>query len=146
MGLALTMGKVLFGVVADRIGGKRTAIAFCSILILGELLACFAGRLSMPIACASMLLMGMGLPISTVGFSSMSADLSTPAHYPATLSGFQFSYMIGSFVTGPLPGIIADKVGSYVPTYYALSLFATATLILIICAYNVGRKEEKENA
>ena len=146
VGLALTMGKVLFGEVADRIGGKRTAITFCSILIMGEILACFAGRLSIPIACASMLFMGMGLPISTVGFSSMAADLSTPGHYPSSLSNFQLSYMVGSFLTGPLPGIIADRFGSYVPAYYALSVFALATLILISCAYSVGRKEAKENA
>ncbi len=146
VGLALTMGKVLFGEIADRIGGRRTAFFFCSILILGEVLACFAPKLSMPIACASMLFMGMGLPISTVGFSSMAADLSTPGHYPSSLSNFQFSYMVGSFVTGPLPGIIADHSGSYVHTYYALSVFAALTLILIICAYNVGRKEKNKDA
>lgn len=140
VGLALTIGKILFGAAADRLGGRRAAIAFCSILIAGEVLACFAGRLSMPIAVLSMLCMGMGLPISTVGFSSMAADLSTPGHYPSSLRNFQLSYMIGSFVSGPVPGIIADHCGSYVPAYYILSAFAVITLALVYAAYNIGRR------
>lgn len=140
VGLALTAGKILFGEVTDRLGGRRSAICFCGILILGEALACFAGRLSMPIALLSMLCMGLGLPISTVGFSSMAADLSTPAHYPSTLRYFQLSYMIGSFVSGPVPGMIADHCGSYVPAYYILTVFAIITLLLVYTAYHIGKK------
>lgn len=140
VGLSLTVGKVLFGEVTDRLGGRRSAICFCSILVIGEVLACFAGLLNMPIALLSMLCMGLGLPISTVGFSSMAADLSTPGHYPSTLRYFQVSYMIGSFVTGPTPGIIADHCGSYIPAYYILSAFALINLALVTLAYHIGRK------
>lgn len=140
VGLALTAGKILFGEVTDRLGGQKAALVFCSILILGELLACFAGSLIMPVAMLSMLCMGLGLPISTVGFSSLAADLSTPGHYPSTLRAFQLSYMVGSFVTGPLPGMIADRCGSYVPSYYVLTVFAAVTLLLICTAYNIGKK------
>ena len=145
VGLALTAGKVLYGELTDRMGGRRAAICFCSILIAGEVLACFAGLLSMPIALMSMLCTGLGMPISTVGFSSMAADLSTPAHYPSSLRAFQLWYMIGTFATGPLPGIIADRCGSYVPFYYILSLCAAITLCLVIWAYKIG-KGEKDNA
>ncbi len=140
VGLALTAGKILFGEVTDRLGGRRAAITFCSILVLGEVLACFAGSLIMPIALLSMLCMGLGLPISTVGFSSMAADLSTPGHYPSTLRYFQLCYMIGSFVTGPVPGMIADSCGSYVPSYYILSAFALINLLLIWSAYRIKER------
>ena len=140
VGLALTAGKILFGEVTDRLGGRRAAITFCSILVLGEVLACFAGSLIMPIALLSMLCMGLGLPISTVGFSSMAADLSTPGHYPSTLRYFQLCYMIGSFVTGPGPGMIADSCGSYVPSYYILSAFALINLLLIWSAYRIKER------
>ncbi len=143
VGLALTAGKILFGEVADRFGGKRAAICFCSILIAGEVFACFAPKLIMPIALLSMLCMGLGLPISTVGFSSMAADLSTPGHYPSTLRNFQLCYMIGSFVTGPVPGMIADRTGSYVASYYILTLFAIINLMLICIAYKIGKKNKK---
>ncbi len=142
IGLALTAGKVLYGEFTDRMGGRKTAICFCSILIVGEVLACLAGKLIMPIALLSMLCMGLGLPISTVGFSSMASDLSTPAHYPSSLRAFQLSYMIGTFVTGPIPGIIADRWGSYVPAYYILSIFAVMTLLLVIWAYKTGKDDE----
>lgn len=140
VGLALTLGKILFGGVTDRVGGRKAAIIFCSILILGEALACLAGRLIMPIALVSMLCMGLGLPISTVGFSSMASDLSTPAHYPSTLRYFQVCYMVGSFVTGPVPGMIADRCGSYIPSYYILTAFAAINLTLIIFAYKEGKR------
>lgn len=142
VGLALTAGKILFGEAVDRLGGKRAAIYFCAILIAGEVLACFAAHLSMPIALLSMLCMGLGLPISTVGFSSMASDLSTPGHYPSTLRYFQICYMVGSFVTGPVPGIIADHCGSYVPAYYILVAFAVINLLLICTAYNIGKKNQ----
>ena len=93
----------------------------------------------------SMLCMGLGLPISTVGFSSKAADLSTPGHYPSSMRSFQLWYMIGTFVTGPIPGIIADRTGSYVPFYYILSAFAAITLALVFWAYHTYR-EEKKNA
>ncbi len=140
VGLALTTGKILFGEVTDRLGGKKAAICFCSILVAGEALACLAGHFIMPLALLSMLCMGLGLPISTVGFSSMAADLSTPAHYPSSIRNFQLCYMIGSFVTGPLPGMIADRCGSYVPTYYILTIFAIANLALVWAAYKTGRR------
>lgn len=143
VGLALTAGKILFGEVTDRLGGKRAAICFCAILIAGEALACFASHLIMPVAMLSMLCMGLGLPISTVGFSSMAADLSTPGHYPSTLRYFQLCYMIGSFVSGPVPGMIADRCGSYVPAYYILTAFAVINLLLIWAAYNIGEKGKK---
>ncbi|MBR5490965.1 MAG: MFS transporter, partial [Oscillospiraceae bacterium] len=145
IGLALTAGKILYGEFADRMGGRKTALCFCSVLIIGEICACFAGKLIMPIALLSMLCMGLGLPISTVGFSSMAADLSTPAHYPSSMRSFQLLYMVGTFVTGSIPGIIADKVGSYVPFYYVLSFFAIVTLALVFWAYRIP-KEEKDNA
>ncbi len=145
IGLALTAGKVLYGELSDRMGGRKTAICFCSVLILGEILACFAGLLAMPVALMSMLCMGIGLPISTVGFSSMASDLSTAAHYPSSLRAFQLWYMIGTFATGPIPGIIADHCGSYIPFYYILSLCAAVTLCLVIWAYKIG-KEDKRNA
>ncbi len=140
VGLALTAGKILFGEATDRFGGKRAALFFCSILVIGKALACFAGHFIMPIALLSMLCIGLGLPISTVGFSSMAADLSTPAHYPSSMRNFQLCYMIGSFITGPMPGMIADRCGSYVPTYYILTAFAIINLALVWLAYKTGRK------
>ncbi len=141
VGLALTAGKILFGQAVDRFGGKRASVGFCAILIAGEILACFAGLLSMPLALLSMLCMGLGLPISTVGFTSMANDLSTPGHFPSTLRYFQVSYMVGSFVSGPVPGMIADHCGSYVPAYYILSAFAFMNLALVWAAYKFGRKD-----
>lgn len=140
VGLALTLGKILFGQAVDRFGGKRAAVGFCSILIIGEILSCFAGLLNIPIALLSMLCMGMGLPISTVGFTSMANDLSTPGHFPATLRYFQVSYMVGSFVSGPVPGMIADYCGSYIPAYYVLSAFAFINLALVYASYKIGKR------
>lgn len=39
--------------------------------------------------------------------------------------------MLGSLVTGPLPGLSADRLDSYVPAYllFALMLFIAAVLV-----------------
>ena len=48
--------------------------------------------------------------------------------------------MVGTFITGSIPGIIADKVGSYVPFYYVLSFFAMITLALVFWAYKIPKE------
>jgi len=134
-GISLTAGKLIVGRISDRLGGRR-AVLFCAcILIPGHILACLAG-LRMPwTAVGSMCLLGLGLPLSTVGFSIFAGDLVEPDHYATSVRNFQLTYRIGSLVFEPVPGIIADVTGSYVPAYGLLVGFAALALLLILRAY-----------
>ena len=58
-------------------------------------------------------------------------DLSGGDTYQRTVKWYTSAYMLGSLATGPLPGLSADRLGSYVPAYllFALMLLAAAFLV-----------------
>ena len=45
------------------------------------------------------------------------------------------AYTVGVLVFGPMPGILADRLGSYVPAYGLFVLFSGATLLLVQRTY-----------
>lgn len=71
------------------------------------------------------------MPISSVTLSVWAGDLSGADTYQCTVKWFTSAYMLGSLVTGPLPGLSADRLDSYVPAYllFALMLFIAAVLV-----------------
>jgi len=134
-GLVLAAGQCLVGRLADRFGGRR-AVLFCSVaLVIGQSLACLASLRLYWVSGLSMLCFGLGIPLSVVGLSILAGDLVAPERYAAALRNFQLIYRIGSLVFEPVPGIIADATGSYVPAYGLLAGFALLSLLLILRAY-----------
>ena len=136
-GLALMVGKCVYGQAADRMGGRHSCYLFGALMVLGQLLACFAGVGGLATAVPSMLCMGLGLPLSTVGLSVLAVDLVAPQRYDSAVKNFQMVFMLGSLLSGPMPGMIADVTGSYVPAYVVLFLFSALALVLICVAYVV---------
>lgn len=140
LGVALTLGKCIFGRSADKLGPYRSGFIFFSCLIAGEALCCLSGSGSMVIVSISMLLLGLGLPLSTVGLSVFAAHLSTGESYASTIKTFQVTYMVGALTFGPLPGIIADNFGSYVPFYVLMVAFALISAVMVQLNLRAGEK------
>ena len=76
----------------------------------------------------------MGLPVSAVSPSVWAADLSSDSTYGKYVRSITMSYTAGVLLFGPLPGILADRFGSYVPAYalFAVALAAAALIIQVI--------------
>ncbi len=146
VGVTLTAGKCVYGEITDRLGAYRSGYLFFGMLVAGEVLCCFAGSGRMAVAVASMGLLGLGLPLSTVGLSVFAADFSGEQTHAKVLRHFQMAYMAGGLLFGPVPGMLADAEGSYVPAYVVLSVCAAVAMALVQITYKRMRTAHADNS
>ena len=59
-------------------------------------------------------------------------DLSTPESRYSCVRDLQVAYTGGGFLTGMIPGIVAEFTGSYVPFYFASAIAVLISAIIII--------------
>ena len=133
MGLLMTAGKCLIGEVTDLMGGRRACLLFGMFVVLGQGLECFIPTRSSAVVCLSLLFAGLGLALSTVGFSIWCRDLCRGDN--ALLCKIQSAHMVGALLFSPLPGILADGTGSYQPAYLLFALLTILAVGLMARAY-----------
>ena len=136
IGAALTVGKIVFGEVTDKIGGFRSSIIFFILLVLGNGLCCLAGTGNAVLGLTAVAVLGVGYSVSTIGPSIWAGDLSSEMEFPKTMRTFQIFYSLGALITASVPGILADRFsGSYVPAYVMFTAMALIASLLIVAAY-----------
>ena len=131
-GAALMLGKIAFGALSDRVGRMRSTIVFCAILLVSLTMFLFLGSGSVPLAFASFALFGVGLTVYTVGISIWTQDFASDANRKQMLYRFQLAYAVGRLAFSTVPGIVADRTGSYIPAYaifLGMSVFASAVVM-----------------
>lgn len=121
MGVALVVGKCLYGLISDKLGTFVSGNLFFGGFFMGVLLCCVSGLQSMAIAVLSAVLLGAGSSILSVGISVIARAVAGPLHFTHLVQKFQIIYMIGSLIFGVVPGILADVTGSYIPAYIILA-------------------------
>lgn len=127
-GVMLALGKLVYGKIADRLGGYRPSVGFLAFLAAGCFFSCVGqGENLLPIFLAA-ILMGFGFPLATVGLSVLSNDFADKEHYMTTLKWFQIAYAGGGMLFSSLPGILFEEFGSYVISY---ALFLAMTVFII---------------
>ena len=95
-------------------------------------------------AAAGVILLGFGGATGSVSISIYASKVSTEQNYPRTMSTFQFPAAAGALCMGTVPGIIADRMGSYVPAYVMLLVVAVAGAVLSQTVYLRIRHAEAE--
>ena len=143
-GCALMLGKLTYGRITDRIGSYRSNWLFFGILILGLILTCLTGLHSVALGFAALFVLGFGLPLATVGQSVWLDELNSPETLSKKLQSMQIIYMGGTLVFSPVPGIIADKTGTYVPAYALFLVFAVGCMLIIQTIYRKKLKESEK--
>ena len=141
LGASLLICKCLYGMATDHMGSYPAARLFFCVLVAAQALTCLAVTKSLPVAVASMLLQGFSLPLTNVGVSVFAKDMSRPDTYAATLREYQIAGMVGAIAFSPMPGVLADWLGSYVPTYILLTVSAAASMILVCRGYRARAAE-----
>lgn len=137
VGIVLTGAKILFGETADLLGGYRASMLFLAISVLGHALCCMAFTGSVPIAMAAAVVIGLGYSITTVGIPVWAGDLVAQIDYAETVRKMQLIYAAGAMVFASVPGIMADHLGGYIPTY---TLFGSLTIVTAICLTAVYKR------
>lgn len=146
IGLLLTLGKLLFGYMADRIGGYKTSMIFWIFLIAGDLLCCFAYAGSHIINIIVAFTLGIGYALSNLGTSVWSNDMGKGAQYAKLVRYLQISMSGGALITSNVPGILADLsgTGSYLPAYIMFTVFCLVSAALTAVSYSYyGRMTAK---
>lgn len=134
-GAALIAGKLAYGFLCGLFGQALTCALYCAMLSVGIGLCCLTQDASYPLLVCSAVVYSLGCAVSTVGLSVIANDTSGGVGYAAMLKNLQFIYTIGGFVSGTFPGIIADRLGSYIPAYYCFFAVSCVVTLLLVPLY-----------
>lgn len=134
-GVALMVGKCVYGTACDRFGGYRMGWLFGAILCGGLVLCALADTKIAAIMFAAVVLYGLGVPLSTVGLAVWAADFGGEARVAQLVQQLQLSYAIGSLLLSTMPGIIADRTGSYAPAYLVLLACSVVSILAVQRTY-----------
>lgn len=134
-GLALMLGKCVYGEACDLLGAKRANWIFGAILSAGLILCTLSGLASRPLALTAAVLYGFGVPMSTVGLSVWAEAFSGAKRYDEVIRLFQTGYGLGALVFSFMPGLFADACGSYAPSYLVFLAFGVFSLLVVQSTY-----------
>lgn len=141
LGLVLLVGKILCGQLYDRLRGRLGNYYIFGMLLAGQALFFLAPLGSVPLAFFSITVFGLGIPISSVSTARWAADLNDEASYPSAVRSITTSYTVGTLVFGPLPGMLADLTGSYLPSYLVFEVLLVLSLLILQVLYRQLRVE-----
>ena len=142
-GVVLMLSKVLYGSISDALGSRTANFFTFGTGIAGFALCCLAPLGSMPLNWVGLVCTALGMPLSSVSLSVWAGELSGGGDYDRLVKWLSTSYMVGALVTGPVPGMLADCFGSYVPAYALFAGCLVCSMILIQGVYvklGVGKK------
>jgi MFS family permease len=136
-------GRIGFGVLSDRAGSRGMAMTLSAGLAVVACLAMAAsdlGRAGVPALAAIAFLLGL----SCMGWNGLHITLSAevvPAEHAATAvgAGLTISF-VGMFVVPPVFGLIADRAGSYAPSWLALAAWSALGLAVSLTVRDGRRR------
>lgn len=141
-GVAMTLGKCLFGLSADRVGSFKTASVFFFCLVTGIGMYTLFGTIqSFPFVVIGIFLYGTGNALATVALPIFSRDLAGKYNYTKTAKQIQMAYQLGSIAVGPFPGLIADGTGSYIPAYALLTIFLAFSMVFTLASLHIRSRQ-----
>ena len=135
LGAMISLGKIICGQVYDRLGGRGgNRFAFGTLLLALALcaLAPVGGALLPVLAITAF---GLGLSITAVSPARWAGDLC--AGYESGVRTITLAYTAGMLVFGPLPGLLADWLGGYVPAYAAFFALLLAAYLIVQGLYRM---------
>ncbi|MBO5727018.1 MAG: MFS transporter [Oscillospiraceae bacterium] len=131
MGMLIMVSKVLCADLYDRVGGWRGNFIVCGMAAVGLALLTLTPLGCGPLVFLAVFLYGFGLSSGSISTYQWSADLYGANGYADGVRSFNMAYTLGSLAFGPIPGVIADWFGSYVPAFVLfLGIFIVAFAML----------------
>ena len=146
MGLAISVSKIICGQMYDRLGGRLSNTWVLGGYLAGHLLCCLAFTQSTALAYLAITVFAFGISVSAVSPAVWARDLAAPTDYAKTVRAITTAYTAGMLVMGPIPGILADRFGSYIPAYLFFALCQLVLTLIIQGIYfklDLGKRPEK---
>ena len=129
LGAMISLGKIVCGQVYDRLGGLGGNCFAFGTLLLALALCTLApiGGVLLPVLAITAF--GLGLSITAVSPARWAGDLC--ADYESGVRSITLAFTAGMLVFGPLPGLLADWLGGYVPAYAAFFALLLAAYLIV---------------
>ncbi len=138
-GLALIIGKLCAGYIADHIGACKCGALLICIFIVGCLFALGMDGQSVFWCYFLASFLGFGAAVYNVCPALWAADLSPSHSYRKTLKWLQLFYNLGGILIPTIPGMIADRTGEYRSSYLTFAVMMCISLLILICSYRRQR-------
>ncbi len=138
--LANTGGKIILGILVDKLGAKKSLILF-SLLILTALLI----FLYIPTAVTlyvGALLIGLSYSLATVGVVTMSKDLFGVDNFSNTYPKISFAGTMANAIFITVIGYLYDYFGNYTITLYILLGMILVVLAVVFRVYGIIEKRK----
>lgn len=142
-GISLLVGKLLFGVLCEKISQYKATLLYGFIMITGLTLLCFSGYSRYILYAGSIFYIGT-LAMIAIGLVSWTSDWVIEKDWAKYRQRFQLIFTVGSLAFSIIPGILADHFhGSYLPTVYILLGESVVCLVILYRTYkSLQRKEQ----
>jgi len=138
-GLALIIGKLCAGYIADHIGACKCGALLICTFIVGCLFTFGMNGQSVFWCYALAVFLGFGAAVYNVCPALWAADLSSSNSYRKTLKWLQLFYNLGGIVFPTIPGMIADRTGEYKSSYITFAVMMLISLLILIRSYHRQR-------
>ena len=131
--IANTGGKVLFGILVDRIGARLSILGYSVAILVGIVLMLFVhGPVSMLVAAV---LFGLCYALGTVGISMTARDVFGDANYTRVYPTFSLGGNFANAIFSSAIGFMYDFSGGYILPLWVMLLMTVATAATIVVAY-----------
>lgn len=134
-----TVGKIMLGVIYEKIGFKKTNVSIFTLFFAAECLLLFTGTKAMAVVYAVM--MGLCAGIQTGLYPTVINHLLGDKEYGLIYSNLNVMYFIGMALGVPASGFVFDAFGSYKPAWAAYSVVIVIILCLLCLADKMSKKE-----
>lgn len=125
--VANTGSKLLFGILSDKIGARRSLLLFCALVAAALLLLIFI-RAAAPLLIAAALL-GCTYALATVGVVMLTKDAFSRAQYEKVFPSISMAGTLANAAASSLIGFLYDGSGAYT---------GALALLLALCALQAG--------
>lgn len=127
VGLFSLASGVLFGTLSDRIGRKGGLMAVYAVQTLAYLLA--GSGIGTPAIFASVALYGLAMFAAPAIMAAAVGDYLGKARAAAAFSFITVCFAIGQTVGPAIAGVIAERIGSFTPSYLASSALTALAIV-----------------
>ena len=134
-------GKIIFGYLADRFGGKKTILLFELLVGGGSLLMLLYRPFAMFAAAG---LIGMCYGVSNIGTVKIVRDMAGLHRYNEVYPLVGMIATIAAAASSSLVGFMYDASGSYTGALILAALLAAVIMVLVPVIYALKNKKTKE--
>jgi MFS family permease len=134
-------GKLIFGVIFDKLGLSVGAFLTGFVCLLSSVLLLFSNVHGIPFVFA--LAFGFAFATQTVSLTLLTSQLFGNRDFSSIYGLIMMILMFGAAIGSPLPAFIFDVTGSYVPAWILFAVLSIISTVSLMMASALSRKLKK---